>query len=90
MFHWSFLAAPHPIPENLIQADYRNFLTHLMARWTRQKHGHKVMEQLETYIDAYKNEGVVRGACEDYRAGATIDIDHEKADLVWLLMNRFF
>jgi haloacetate dehalogenase len=82
MFHWSFLAAPHPIPESLIQNDYRNYLTHLMSRWASKKHGHKVFEVLETYIDAYKTEGVIRGACEDYRAGASIDIDNEKADLV--------
>ena len=82
MFHWSFLAAPYPIPETLIGADYRGFLSLLMGRWVSQKHGHKVFEQLETYIDAYKNEGVIRGACEDYRAGATVDVEHEKADLV--------
>lgn len=84
MFHWSFLAAPYPIPENLIQADYRTFLTHLMGRWASKKHGHKVFEVLDSYVDAYKNEGVIRGACEDYRAGATVDIENEKADLVWL------
>ena len=82
MFHWSFLAAPYPIPEKLIEADYTNWLTLLVGRWCSQKHGHKVMEVISSYIDAYKNEGVVRGACEDYRAGATIDIEHEKADLV--------
>ena len=84
MFHWSFLAAPYPIPETLIQGNYREFLTLLVGRWVSQKHGHKVLEVLDTYVEAYKNEGVVRGACEDYRAGATIDIENEKADLVSL------
>ena len=82
MFHWSFLAAPHPIPETLIAADYRGFLTLMFKHWASEKHGHKVLKMLDTYVDAYKNEGVIRGACEDYRAGATIDIDNEKADLV--------
>lgn len=82
MFHWSFLAAPYPIPEKLIEADYTNWLTLLMGRWCSQKHGHKVMEIIDSYIDAYKNEGVIRGACEDYRAGATIDVENEKTDLV--------
>ena len=82
MFHWALLAAPYPIPESLIQADYRNYLTHLLSRWVSQKHRHKVFEVLDVYLDAYKNEGVVRGACEDYRAGATIDIENERADLV--------
>ena len=82
MFHWSLLAAPYPIPETLIGADYEGFMKLLMGRWASQKHGHKVLEQLGTYIDAYRNEGVIRGACEDYRAGATIDIENEKADLV--------
>jgi len=88
MFHWSFLAAPYPIPETLIQANYRDFLTLLFGRWVSAKHGHKVLEVLDTYIDAYKNEGVVRGACEDYRAGATIDIENEKADLVFPIPTR--
>ena len=82
MFHWSFLAAPHPIPETLIAADYRGFLTLMFKHWASEKHGHKVLEMLDTYIDAYKDEGVIRGACEDYRAGATIDINNEKSDLV--------
>ena len=82
MFHWSFLAAPYPIPETLIQGDHRGFLTLLIRRWISPRHGHKVLEALDIYIDAYKNEGVIRGACEDYRAGATIDIENEKADLV--------
>jgi hypothetical protein len=83
MFHWSFLAAPYPLPETLIQADYKSFLTLMIRNWASEKHGHKVLEVLDTYIDAYKNEGVIRGGCEDYRAGATIDIDNENADLVW-------
>ena len=82
MFHWSFLAAPYPLPETLIQADYKSFLTLMIRHWVSEKHGHKVLEVLHIYIDAYKNEGVIRGGCEDYRAGATIDIDNEKADLV--------
>jgi len=82
MFHWSFLAAPYPIPETMIGADYASFVTLMMRHWAGGKHGHKVLEVLDSYIDAYKNEGVIRGACEDYRAGATVDIDNEKADLV--------
>jgi len=82
MFHWSFLAAPHPIPETLIGADPRGFLTTLMQKWISQEHGHKVFEALDAYIEAYANEGVIRGGCEDYRAGASIDIENEKADLV--------
>jgi hypothetical protein len=82
MFHWSFLAAPYPIPETLIGADPKGYLTLLMGRWVSPKHGHKVYEALDAYIDAYGNEGVIRGACEDYRAGASIDIENEKADLV--------
>ena len=82
MFHWSLLAAPYPIPETMIGADYASFVTLIMRQWASGKHGHKVLEVLDSYIDAYKNEGVIRGACEDYRAGATVDIDNEKADLV--------
>ena len=82
MFHWSLLAAPYPIPETLIQADPRGYLTLLVKHWASQRHGHRVLEALDTYIDAYKNPGVIRGACEDYRAGATVDIENEKADLV--------
>ena len=78
----------------MIGADYAAFVTLIMRHWASAKHGHKVLEVLDAYIDAYRNEGVIRGACEDYRAGATIDIDNEKADLVfpklirWLSMSR--
>ena len=83
MFHWSFLAAPYPIPETMIGANYAGFVTLMIRLWASGKHGHKVLEAIDSYIDAYKNEGVIRGACEDYRAGATIDIDNEKGDLVF-------
>jgi haloacetate dehalogenase len=82
MFHWSFLAAPHPIPETLINADPTAFIKLMIERWTSKKHGHKVMEVIDTYASAYNNPDVVRGACEDYRAGASVDIDNERADLV--------
>lgn len=81
-FHWSFLAAPYPIPETLIGADYAGYLKLIFGQWISEKHGHKVMEVIDVYIDAFKNDSVIRSSCEDYRAGATIDIENERADLV--------
>jgi haloacetate dehalogenase len=37
-------------------------------------------EILEEYVSTYRDPGRVRGICEEYRAAATIDIEHDRAD----------
>jgi haloacetate dehalogenase len=37
-------------------------------------------EILKEYASSYRNPGGVHGICEEYRAAATVDVDHDRAD----------
>jgi haloacetate dehalogenase len=37
-------------------------------------------EVLEEYVSTYRDPARVHGICEEYRAGATIDVEHDRAD----------
>lgn len=78
-YHWSFLAQPAPMPERLIGHDPHFYLHHLLDRWAGNK---ALLEEqaIEAYAAAFRRPAVVEAACEDYRAGATIDVDHDRAD----------
>lgn len=78
-YHWSFLAAPEPIPENLIGNDSRYFYGALLQRWASDidKLGDAAVE---SYLDQYKRTELIHAQCEDYRAGATIDRVIDQAD----------
>jgi len=78
-WHWYFLIQPAPFPENLINADPDYFLN------TKCGAGSAGMspftsEALESYLTAFRDPAAVHAMCEDYRAAATIDIEHDNAD----------
>lgn len=76
-YHWFFLAQPAPLPERLIAADPDWFW-----RWhtTRGPGDFFAAEALNDYLACFRNPETVRAICEDYRAGATIDCEHDAAD----------
>jgi haloacetate dehalogenase len=37
-------------------------------------------EILKDYVSTYRNPARVHGVCEEYRAAATIDVEHDRAD----------
>ena len=78
-YHWLFLAQPSPMPERLIGRDPDFYLHHLLDRWAGNK---ALLEQeaVEAYTAAFRRPSVIEAACEDYRAAATIDVEHDRAD----------
>jgi haloacetate dehalogenase len=82
VYHWTFLAQPEPVPENLIKADPAGWLDHTIASWTRAK-SLDLFDPLalRAYAESFDDPSRIHAACEDYRAGATTDLDHDKADL---------
>jgi haloacetate dehalogenase len=78
-YHWLFLAQPAPMPERLIGHDPDFYLHHLLDRWAGNK---ALLEQeaVEAYAAAFRRPSVIEAACEDYRAAATIDVEHDRAD----------
>ena len=69
-FHWFFLIQPAPFPEQLITSNPEAFL----RRFVSGKY--IAPEAFAEYLRCFKHPGTVHAACEDYRAGATIDLVH--------------
>ncbi|MBO0662273.1 alpha/beta hydrolase [Jiella sp. MQZ9-1] len=80
-YHWPFLAQPHPLPETLIAADPVFYLRHTMASWTKaQSLDAFSPSAMAEYAAAFAQPEHVHGACNDYRAGATIDWRLDRED----------
>ena len=78
-FHWFFLIQPAPFPETLIggNADF-----YLRSRFLRPTGGTGAItpEAFAEYLRCFKDPATIHATCEDYRAGATIDIEHSNED----------
>ena len=77
-YHWFWFAQPHPFPETLIDAAPE---TWWLAHTSREPKppGFFAPEALEDYLAAARDPAAIRGMCEDYRAAATIDLEHDRA-----------
>jgi haloacetate dehalogenase len=81
-WHWAFLAQPAPLPERLIAADPDAFFDlHVRALGLGVAPGRYPAELMAGYRRLLDDRGTVQAICEDYRAGATIDRQHDDADL---------
>lgn len=78
-WHWFFLIQPAPMPERLIQADPVAYIREVMGR---RHAGLSAFDPraLADYERAAALPGTARGLCEDYRAAAGIDLEHDRAD----------
>ncbi|MBA3906549.1 MAG: alpha/beta hydrolase [Pseudonocardiales bacterium] len=80
-WHWAFLAQPAPLPERLIGADPGAFFDlHVRALGVGSAPGRYPAEVMAGYRALLDDVSTVGAICEDYRAGATIDRDHDDAD----------
>lgn len=81
IWHWTFLAQPHPLPETLIASDPDFFLKFKMASQTKSKTLDEIDPRaLEHYLAPFRDPSRVHAMCEDYRAGAYADYEIDKAD----------
>ena len=81
-YHWFMLAQPEPLPEMLVGGDPQGFVDYTIASWTRTKDLSAFHpEALADYRTCFAEAGHVHGACNDYRAGATIDRAIDEADM---------
>jgi haloacetate dehalogenase len=71
-WHWFFFAQPAPRAERAICAD--------PEAWYNASPAHKSPEAFQDYLAAIHNPQTVHAMMEDYRAGATIDREHDEAD----------
>ena len=73
-WHWFFMLLPHPMPEDMIGADPARYWK---AQCSRGK-GLAIFDgAIEEYLEAFSNPEMIRASCDDYRAAANIDIEHD-------------
>ena len=78
-WHWFFLIQPAPLPERLIEADPAAYVREVIGR-----RGAGLAPITAAALAEYERcmalPGAAHGVCEDYRAAAGIDLDHDRAD----------
>ena len=79
-WHWYFLAQPAPFPERLIAADPDFFYETCLVGWGASRLADFDQEQLAEYRRTWRDPAAIHGSCSDYRAAATIDLEHDIAD----------
>jgi haloacetate dehalogenase len=74
-YHWFFLIQPGGLPERLIGAEPEFFLRHSLR-------DPAVFEPaaFAEYLRCFRNPETIRATCDEYRAGASIDLVHDRAD----------
>ncbi len=77
-YHWFFLIQPAPLPETLIGNSVEFYLT---QRFDPLMPEAVTPEAFAEYLRCFRNPATIHAACEDYRAGASIDLEHDEADL---------
>jgi haloacetate dehalogenase len=73
-----FFIQPFDIPERLIGADSDYFLEKIFDRIGRK--GVIDPRAMECYARAFRNPARLHAMMEDYRAGTSIDLEHDRAD----------
>lgn len=79
-WHWFFLIRPAPFPEKLITADPAQYLRSVMGSRSAGMQPF-TDEAYADYLRCLQLDGTARGICEDYRASASIDLQHDEEDL---------
>ena len=78
-YHWFFLIQPYDFPERMIggAADY-----FIRTRFTRGANAETIFppEAVEEYVRCFCDPETIHATCEDYRAGASIDLVHDEVD----------
>jgi haloacetate dehalogenase len=71
---WILLAQEQPLPESYLLGAPKAVFDNPFGR------GSFGPEILEEYLSTYRDPARVHGICEEYRAAASIDVEHDRAD----------
>ncbi|CAG2162335.1 unnamed protein product [Oppiella nova] len=76
-WHWFFLIQDEPLPDGLIAANPDFWMDQILG--TGGSDPERKLEY-DSYRQTMRNPAYSHAVCEDYRASATIDLDHDRAD----------
>jgi pimeloyl-ACP methyl ester carboxylesterase len=78
-FHLYLLAHPPDLPERMIAADPDTFFGHFLDTWTVVKEA--IPADVRTaYLAAARAPHAIHAVCQDYRASALVDAEHDRID----------
>jgi haloacetate dehalogenase len=77
-YHWFFLIQPYDLPERMIGADPIYYLHRKLGGWGGDL-AHFDPRALAEYERCFRNPETIHATCEDYRAAASIDLEHDAA-----------
>jgi haloacetate dehalogenase len=80
-WHWYFLSQPEPFPERMIGNDPDFFYETCLIGWGATNISDFDREMIAEYRRAWRDPGMIHGSCSDYRAAASIDLNHDTADI---------
>lgn len=80
-WHWYFLSQKQPFPEHMIGGDPDFFYETCLLGWGATKVEDFDQGQLAEYRRCWRDPEMIHGSCSDYRAAATIDLEHDTADI---------
>ena len=77
-YHWFHLIQPAPLPETMIGGDARAYLSAKLGGWGAGGLAHIEPGALAEYERTFCRPEAIHSACEDYRASAGIDLEHDR------------
>ncbi|MEQ8397157.1 alpha/beta hydrolase [Thalassobaculum sp.] len=77
-YHWFFLIQPYDLPERMIGADPAFYLRSKLA--SSAAADVFPVDVVAEYLRHYARPETIHAICEDYRASAGIDLEHDRAD----------
>ena len=79
-FHWFFLIQAAPLPENMIAPDPQAWLRGCLHRWSGGNDAAFEPAAVAEYVRCFSQPDAIRASCDDYRAAAAIDLQHDAQD----------
>ena len=77
-YHWFHLIQPAPLPEAMIGGNCKLYLHTKLGGWGGKGIDFIEPQALAEYERCFCRSGNIHAACEDYRASAGIDLDHDR------------
>ena len=78
-YHWFHLIQPSPLPETMIGGNPRFYLHWNLGGWGADGLAHVEPEAMAEYERCFCRAESIHALCEDYRASAGIDLEHDRA-----------
>ena len=79
-YHWFFLIQPDGLPEYMINLEPEYYLKEKLKRWSAPGTNF-TKKAVDEYIRCFSKPESIHASCEDYRAAASIDLQHDESDI---------